>query len=74
MKPYENKNCKCHLIEYQIKIKYPNASWNGDEACGEWRMRREELKDNDIEFDENDDGGYGCTCPTCGRVVCGGCV
>ncbi len=40
-------------------------------------MREEQslsLVDNDIEFDTYTDENYGCTCPTCGRMVCGWCV
>jgi hypothetical protein len=74
MKPYDDPNCRCHEIEAGINRDYPNANWNCDEACSAWRERSAELKDNGIEFEDYADACYSCTCPTCGRIVCGWCV
>jgi len=75
MKPYIDKNCKCHEIEKEINLKYPEDNWNMDRACKEWRIRsRKELKDNNIEFEPLSDECYGCTCPTCGYMICNWCV
>ena len=74
MKAYEDKNCGCYKIEKEINEKYPSSDWNNDEVCKEWRKRGGELKDNNIEFEDCSDEYYGCTCPTCGRMICGWCV
>lgn len=74
MKPYEDDNCKCHEIEDKINKKYPDCDWNIDDACKAWTQEAENLKNNDIEFLEHSDEVYGCTCPTCGRMICGWCV
>ena len=75
MEPYDDPECKCHALEDEIQEKYPDADWNGDEACAEWNLRyRDELVDNDIEFKLLSDEYYGCTCPTCGRMVCSWCA
>ena len=74
MKPNEDENCKCHEIEAKIKKKFPNCSWNCDDACNEWNKEVENLEDNNIEFEDYADENYGCTCPTCGRMICGWCV
>jgi hypothetical protein len=66
--------CKCHEIEDEINKKHPNCSWNVDAACEEWNTRSSELEDADIEYEPGSDELYGCTCPTCGRLVCGWCV
>ena len=66
--------CKCHEIVAEINEKYPNCSWNLDEACEMWGDRVDELEDNDIEFEPYSDECYGCTCPSCGNMVCGWCV
>ena len=66
--------CRCEEIENEINEKYPNASWNCDQACSEWQSRQSELEDNNIEFEPYADENYGCTCPTCGRMICGWCV
>lgn len=74
MKPYEDENCKCHEIENEINIKFPQANWNRDKACSTWGERLTELPDNNIEFEAYSNECYGCTCPTCGRKICGWCV
>jgi len=74
MKPYDDPDCKCHKIEAEINAKFPNANWNCDAACKEWAKRVEELPSNDIDFEAYSDECYGCTCPTCGRMICGWCV
>ena len=74
MEPYYDPQCRCWLIEDEIHQKYPAANWNCDEACAEWNLRVGELRDNDIEFEPLSDECYGCTCPTCGRMVCSWCV
>lgn len=74
MKPYEDKNCKCWEVEESINKEFPNCDWNMDEACKAWADRSEGLKDNDIEHEPYSDDVYACTCPTCGRTVCGWCV
>jgi hypothetical protein len=74
MKPYDDPDCKCHEIEDEIRKKYPDCNWNIDEACSEWIERSKELEVNEIEFEPHSDECYGCTCPTCGRMICGWCV
>lgn len=69
-----DEDCKCWKIEQEINKKYPDNDWNCDESCEEWEKREKELKDNHIEFEEASDEVYGCTCPTCGRIICGQCV
>jgi len=67
--------CKCINIEKQIREKYPKATWNLDEACKEWSERStDELKENNIKFKPYSDECYACTCPECGRYICGWCV
>lgn len=74
MKPYESDDCECHIIQKEIDEQHPNAGWNRDAACKLWSERKTELENNDIEFEPHEDAGYGCTCPTCGRLVCGWCI
>ena len=74
MKPYFDKDCKCYDIEDKINEEFPNSSWNLDNACKAWRERSGDLEDNNIDFEEGSDEYYGCTCPTCGRIICGWCV
>jgi len=74
MEPYEDAGCKCHEVESQINSDFPDADWNVDNACDAWRERSSSLIDNDIEFEPFSDSRYGCTCPTCGRMICGWCV
>ena len=76
MKPYDDPNCKCYQIEKEIEEKYPDESLpDMGKACNEWARRSmAELEDNDIEFEDNSDSCYACTCPTCGRFICGACV
>ena len=74
MKPYIDENCKCHEIEDQIDIEFSGIGWNMGEACNAWQQRSSELKNNNIEFEAFSDAPYACTCPTCGRTICGWCV
>ena len=74
MKPYDDDNCKCHEIEAEINEANPGCDWNCDACCKAWSERSGDLQDNHIEFDDAADENYGCTCPTCGRMVCGWCV
>lgn len=74
MKPFYDKNCKCHKIEDEINKEFKDCDWNMDTCCTSWNERSSELKDNNIEFDDLADENYGCTCPTCGSMVCGWCV
>ena len=68
------RECECYRIEKEINELYPNSDWNTDEACDAWGERCKELEDNDITFEDGSDECYACTCPTCGRIVCGWCV
>jgi len=61
-------------IEDDINEEFPNSDWNMDEACTAWHKRSEKLKYNDIEFLDGSDECYACTCPTCGRIICGWCI
>lgn len=74
MKPYDDPNCECHKIVEEINKEFPNADWNIDEACTAWNDRKGKLKNNNIEIEAYSDECYGCTCPTCGRFICGWCV
>jgi len=74
MKPYNDNNCDCHKIEAGINKEFPKADWNIDDACKAWSERSGQLKDNEIDFEAYSDECYGCTCPTCGRMICGWCV
>lgn len=67
--------CKyCDEVVNEINKKYPHADWNLDEACAMWRELSENIPDNHIKFDEGSDECYGCTCPACGKFICGWCV
>lgn len=68
------EECICYQIEREINEKYLDTNWNCDEACYEWRERSKDIPDNGIEFEDYADENYTCTCPTCGRIVCGWCV
>ena len=70
----QQENCYCYQIEKEIRKKFPSCNWNCDSACKEWNRRKSELKDNNIHFEAGSDDLYGCTCPTCGRFICGWCV
>ena len=74
MKPYYDKGCGCYKIVEEINEQYPKADWNCDEACKAWHDRSIELEHNDIDFEPYSDEYYACTCPTCGRIICGWCV
>ena len=74
MKPYDDPDCPCYKMEAEINREFPKAHWNCDEACGAWQERSHSLKDNSIDFVDYDDEWYACTCPTCGRIVCGWCI
>jgi len=74
MKPYDDENCRCHKVEAEINEEFPDADWNVDAACKAWRKRSKKLFVNNIEYDPHSDAYYGCTCPTCGRLVCGWCI
>lgn len=74
MEAYQDEKCDCHNLQKEINEKYPDSDWNIDEACVEWNERKKELKDNSIEFEDGTDECYACTCPTCGRYICGWCV
>lgn len=74
MKPYDDDECRCYEIVDEIDKQFPGCDWNIDDCCREWDKRVIELEDNNIEFNEGADENYGCTCPTCGRMVCGWCV
>jgi len=74
MKPYDDEDCKCYEIEEAINKEFPKCNWNMDDACKAWIERSKVLKDNNIEFKKYSDECYGCTCPTCGRMICGWCV
>lgn len=66
--------CRCYDLEEEINETHPEASWNLDEACEEWKERAKELKESEIPFDTFSDEANPCTCPTCGRVVCRWCL
>lgn len=74
----EELDCPCYEIKDKINAMYPNADWNGDEACKKWNspFMKELLPEPDlpIAFDEFADENYACTCPACGRIICGWCV
>ena len=74
MKPYSDENCKCHEVESEIRERYPECNWNVDDACRAWNEAAPSLENNSIVFEAHSDECYGCTCPTCGRMVCGWCV
>jgi len=74
MEPYDDNNCQCHKIENEINFKFPNADWNLDSACKEWEILSKDLKDNNIQFRPYSDENYGCTCLTCGRMICVWCI
>lgn len=74
MESYDDENCECHKLEKSINDEYPECNWNLDAACKAWGERSANLKDNDIECEPYADECYGCTCPTCGRLVCGWCI
>ena len=66
--------CKCEEIVNEINEKHPECNWNLDAACKEWGDRVDELEDRGIEFEPHSDECYGCTCPTCGNMICSWCV
>ncbi len=68
------ESCKCYEVEAAIKREFPKADWNCDEACSAWGKQSPELLDNHIEFADGDDENWACTCPTCGRIICGWCI
>jgi hypothetical protein len=72
MKPYDDEGCPCYKIEAEIDE--ISEDWNLGKACDLWSERKHELEDNDIEFEPYSDSWYSCTCPTCGRSICGWCV
>ena len=74
MLPYEDSECICYKEEAKIRKEYPTADWNMDEACSAWNKVADTIPSNNIEFGQWEEGAFGCTCPSCGRMVCGWCV
>lgn len=74
MEAYHDENCNCHRIKQEIDERHPDCNWNVDAACNEWLELSADLQNNNIEFAAGADENYGCTCPTCGRMICGWCV
>ena len=74
MGPYDDETCGCHEIENKINAEFPEANWNLDSACKAWGDRKQGLLNNNIEFTPFSDENYGCTCPSCGRMICSWCV
>ena len=77
MEAYKDDDCICHTFEDKINFDFPGSpgsDWNFDSECKAWRERSQKLKDNNIEFRDNSDEGYGCPCPTCGNMVCSWCA
>jgi hypothetical protein len=74
MKPYKDENCGCYKLYAGINAQCPHADWDADKACSLWLEKSKDLKNNDIEFEPDDYDNWGCTCPTCGRMICGLCV
>ena len=72
MKPYDDENCECYILEEKITNK--SSDWNCGMACKLWRRLSQTLEDNNIEYEPHSDNCYACCCPTCGRIVCGWCV
>lgn len=72
----EELACLCYGIEDKINAMYPDADWNGDEACAKWNKQDGliQLADPPLTFDAFADENYACTCPACGRIICGRCV
>jgi hypothetical protein len=68
------QECRCYEIKDKINKDFPKSDWNLDEACDAWHERSKDLKNNHIKFEPYSDECYGCTCPTCGRMICGWCV
>ena len=69
------QECECRALEDRINAEFPEEDWTfRGESCLAWQDRSLDLENNDIEFEPHSDEGYACTCPTCGRVVCGWCV
>ncbi len=67
--------CECDQIVEEINKKFPNSDWNMDESCDEWSKRKHELLYNsNIKFEEFSDECYACTCPACGKIICGWCI
>ena len=70
----QDEDCKCYELEQEIDRNNPDCDWNYDNCCAEWNDRVNELEDNNIEFEDGSNENYACTCPNCGRIVCGWCV
>ena len=64
----------CEVIVKEIDEKYPDTDWNQDKACEEWLKRVVELKDNNIDFNLGAFAKLGCTCPSCGDIICAWCA
>ena len=66
------EDCKCNEILEEInKV---SSDWNLGEACRMWGERKGSLENNNIQFEAYSDECYACTCPSCGKIVCGWCV
>lgn len=72
MKAYNDPKCNCYEIE--AKILETHNDWNRGEACKLWQEEKVKLKDNSIEHKVGSNEYYSCTCPTCGRTICGWCA
>lgn len=64
----------CDKLENEINEKHPDCNWNCDAACDMWNEKSVEIPDKGIVFEPFDDENYGCTCPNCGKLICGWCV
>jgi hypothetical protein len=70
------KKCPCHELMDKIGAEFPDCDGNMDEACEAWLERSADLPNTAPEYDPDDPDTYmtcGCTCPACGREVCGWC-
>ena len=69
-KDKKDKKCKCHSIAGDTPMSVGKLDL---EFCKKWDKEEKKLEDNKIIFDISSDEYSACTCPTCGRIVCGWC-
>ena len=74
MKPFKDEKCICLILEKIVNDRHPECDWNIDNACDLWGKFSNQIINNNIGFDKSSDECYGCTCPRCGRLICGWCV
>jgi hypothetical protein len=66
--------CECEKIVEEINEKYPDVDWDENGACDEWHKKKQKLKNNTIAFEKFGNEELACTCPTCGKIICGWCA